>query len=208
MKWVVAILLCVFFLIFGMLSFASEPDGFNGMKWGTSLKEFEEKGLVIEGTLTKKKDFDGTEIDEISGHSFLLGDIEFNWVTYSFYKNKFFRASALFNPAELGNELYLFEVLKGKYGFPKIDTYYIFVNEEGRREIDSSSYDPKHPGMSNRPTRPLDAAFRKEIKYMWYLPTTTICISIERHLIKTWIRSRGYIFYEYKPKTKETFDKL
>ena len=47
-----------------------------------------------------------------------------------------------------------------------------------------------------------------EIDYEWDCPTTDIFMVFERHLIKTWIRSDGYISYRYKPKSKETFDKL
>jgi hypothetical protein len=211
MKWVGAILLCLFLLILEVISLASEPDGFNGMKWGTSLKEFQEKGLVFDDTLTKKKDRDGTEIDEISGRSFLLGDIEFDWVKYSFYKNKFFEASAFFSPAEFANESYLLGVLKGKYGSPTIDTTYYFVNEEGKREIDCFMYnpdDPKNPERHRLTRLPLEVALTVEVDYFWDFPTTRIYMSVERHVLKSWIRPEGYINYRYKPKIKETFDKL
>jgi len=211
MKRAGAIFLCLFLLIVAVTSLASEPEGFNGMKWGTSLKEFEERGLVIEGTLTKKTDLDGTEVDEISGRSFVLGDIEFNWVTYSFYKDKFFKADAFFGPAEPANQSYLFEILRGKYGLPRIETTYHFVTQEGKREIDCFIYDPSDPQNPERLrlTRlPLEAALSMEVEYMWDFPTTTIFMSVNTHLLKTWIRPEGYIYYKYKPKTKETFDKL
>lgn len=66
------------------------------MKWGSSFDEFKEKGLIIEGTVTIKKDVDGTEITEVSGHPFILGNVEFTLVKYQFFRNKIFYAYAFF----------------------------------------------------------------------------------------------------------------
>lgn len=100
-------------------AFDKEPDGFRGIKWGTSINDY--KGMVLIET-------DGdTKFYKKKGDKLSIGEAELNKITYIFYKGKFY--SVFIKYEGIGNFDKLKETFTSQYGAPNqpnqyMDDYY------------------------------------------------------------------------------------
>ena len=105
-KFVFSIFLCL--ISYTATAYQSEPDGFRGIKWGSSSKSLsKEFTMVDKGSYYKKNE------------KLKIGGAKLEFVGYMFYKNKFYTGAVKTKGKE--NKSALIAAFKSKFGKPTND---------------------------------------------------------------------------------------
>jgi hypothetical protein len=75
------ILIIVLFFTVNSFAFKNEPDGFRGVKWGTTIKSFKK--------LKKLKDLNGDVVYQRPNEKLKIGNVELLYINFKFWHGKF-----------------------------------------------------------------------------------------------------------------------